>query len=214
MKMGIFDKFLDAVRLNDDYDDEDDGYFDDEDDFEEVDEKPKKKLFGRQSKKVEPADDYDDEDDEDSFDSDTSFSSSSSAKTAPKKTVSSSQSRYTAPAARTSASQKITPMRRSHSTGAASMEVCVIKPSKVEDYREIADTLLSGCTVVLNLEGIDVELAQRIIDFSSGSCYAIAGGLQKVSSYIFILTPSNVEISGDIQDLLGDSMPSVSSAYL
>ena len=213
--MGIFDKFLDAVRLNDDYDDEDDGYFDDEDDFEEVDEKPKKKFFGRQSKKAEPADDFDDEDDQDSFDSDTSFSSSSSVKTAPKKTVTSSQPRYTSTAARTTAaSQKITPMRRSRSSGAASMEVCVIKPSKVEDYREIADTLLSGCTVVLNLEGIDVELAQRIIDFSSGSCYAIAGGLQKVSSYIFILTPSNVEISGDIQDLLGDSMPSVSSAYL
>lgn len=210
--MGIFDKFLDAVRLNDDYDDEDDGYFDDEDDFEEVDEKPKKKLFGRQSKKAEPADDFDDEDD--SYDSDTSFSSSSSVKAAPKKTATSGQTRYTTSAARTASSQKITPMRRSHNSGSASMEVCVIKPSKVEDYREIADTLLSGCTVVLNLEGIDVELAQRIIDFSSGSCYAIAGGLQKVSSYIFILTPSNVEISGDIQDLLGDSMPSVSSAYL
>ena len=35
------------------------------------------------------------------------------------------------------------------------MEVCVIKPTKVEDYREIADTLLSNCTVVLNLEGLD-----------------------------------------------------------
>ena len=93
------------------------------------------------------------------------------------------------------------------------MEVCVIKPTKVEDFREIADTLLSYCTVVLNLEGIDVELAQRIIDFSSGSCYAIGGGLQKVSSYIFILTPSNVEISGDIQDLLGGAIPSMRSAY-
>ena len=85
----------------------------------------------------------------------------------------------------------------------------MIKPVKVEDYREIADTLLSNCTVVLNLEGLDVELAQRIIDFSSGSCYAINGGLQKVSSYIFILTPANVEISGDIQDLLNGAMPAM-----
>ena len=93
------------------------------------------------------------------------------------------------------------------------MKVCVIKPTKVEAFREMADTLLSGCTVVLNLEGIDVELAQRIIDFSSGSCYAIGGGLQKVSSYIFILTPASVEISGDIQDLLGGAIPTMRTSY-
>ena len=84
------------------------------------------------------------------------------------------------------------------SKGLGSMEVCVIKPTKVEDFREIADTLLSSCTVVLNLEGLDVELAQRIIDFSSGSCYAINGHLQKVSNYIFIITPSSVDISAGI----------------
>ncbi len=82
------------------------------------------------------------------------------------------------------------------------MEVCVIKPSSMEDTRDIADTLIAHCTVVLNLEGIDVEVAQRIIDFSSGSCYSIGGGLQKISSYIFILTPDNVEVSGDIQEIL------------
>lgn len=46
------------------------------------------------------------------------------------------------------------------------MEVCVIKPSSMEDTREIADTLVDNSTVILNLEGIDVELAQRIIDFT------------------------------------------------
>ena len=63
----------------------------------------------------------------------------------------------------------------------------MIKPSSMEDTREIADTLIDRCTVVLNLEGIDVDVAQRIIDFSSGACYSIAGSLQKISSYIFIL---------------------------
>ncbi len=82
------------------------------------------------------------------------------------------------------------------------MEVCVIKPTNMEDTREIADTLLSNCTVVLNLEGIDIDLAQRVIDFTSGTCYSINGSLQKVSSYIFILTPANVDISGDITDIL------------
>ena len=81
----------------------------------------------------------------------------------------------------------------------SSLEVCVIKPTNVEDGREIANTLLGGKEVVLNLEGIDVELAQRIIDFSSGACFAINGNLQKVSHYIFVITPESVDISGDFQ---------------
>ena len=83
--------------------------------------------------------------------------------------------------------------------GGNGMEVCVIKPTSVDDGREITETLLANRTVVLNLEGLDVNIAQRIIDFASGSTYAIGGSLQKISQYIFILTPATVDISGDIQ---------------
>jgi cell division inhibitor SepF len=93
------------------------------------------------------------------------------------------------------------PVRRSNNT--TGMEVCVIKPTSVEEAREITETLLANRTVVLNLEGLDVEIAQRIIDFTSGSCYAINGNLQKISNYIFIITPQTVEISGDFQDIFG-----------
>ena len=91
------------------------------------------------------------------------------------------------------------------------MEVCVIKPTTCEDSREITETLLSNRTVVLNFEGLDVDVAQRIIDFTSGSCYAIGGNLQKVSGFIFLVTPKNVDISGDLQDILSGSIdiPSV-----
>ena len=82
------------------------------------------------------------------------------------------------------------------------MEVCVIKPTSVEDAREITDTLLENRTVVLNLEGSDMEMAQRIIDFTSGSTYAIKGNLQKISQYIFIITPASVDISGDFQEVI------------
>ena len=54
------------------------------------------------------------------------------------------------------------------------MEVCVIKPTSVEDAREITETLLSGRTVILNLEGLDLEVAQRIIDFTSGATYSLS----------------------------------------
>lgn len=80
------------------------------------------------------------------------------------------------------------------------MEVCAVKPTTFEESREITDILLSNRTVVLNLEGLDVEIAQRIIDFTSGSCYAIKGTLQKLSNYIFIITPASVDVSGDFLD--------------
>lgn len=99
---------------------------------------------------------------------------------------------------------KVTPLRQTKKMGVG-MEVCVIKPTTVEDAREITETLLANRTVVLNLEGLDVDIAQRIIDFTSGSCFAMSGNLQKISHYIFIITPASVDISGDFQDILSGS---------
>ena len=90
---------------------------------------------------------------------------------------------------------KVVPMRRS-------MEVTTIKPTSMEDSRDICDFLLAGKAVVLNMEGIHTEVAQRIIDFTSGATYSMNGNLQKISSYIFIATPDSVELSGDFQDIL------------
>ena len=179
------------------YDKRIDEFFDDED-LEAIDEeKPKHRFF----KKL---DDDDDEDEEVEY-------VKPEKKVAPKQTKAPKQ---TVKQATPSASSKITPMRKKNS-GNGTMEVCVIKPSSMEDTREIADTLIDRCTVVLNLEGIDVDVAQRIIDFSSGACYSIAGSLQKISSYIFILTPANVEISGDFQEILSGAfdVPSVRTNF-
>ena len=82
------------------------------------------------------------------------------------------------------------------------MEVCVIKPTTIEDEIEITETLLNGRTVVINMEGLSVDIAQRIIDFTSGSCFAIDGNLQKISNFIFIVTPAAVDISGDFQNIM------------
>ena len=94
-----------------------------------------------------------------------------------------------------SRSAKVVPMRRG-------MEVTMIEPTSMEDSREICDYLLAGKAVVMNMEGIHMETAQRIIDFASGATYSIGGNLQKISNYIFIATPQSVELSGDFQDLL------------
>ena len=102
--------------------------------------------------------------------------------------------------------------RRSSSMNLGSgLEVCVIKPVNIDEARTVTETLLQNRAVVLNLEGVDVEVAQRIMDFTSGSCYAINGNLQKISNYIFIITPQSVEISGDFQDIFGGGSSDVST---
>ena len=93
---------------------------------------------------------------------------------------------------------KVVPMKQT----SRGLEVVVIRPESMEDASEITDTLLSGKAVVLNLEGIHVDVAQRVIDYSAGSCYAIRGNLQKITNYIFLVTPPNVDISGDIPEIV------------
>ena len=200
--MSVLDKFLDAIRLNDDYDD-DDEFFDDED-MEEEEEKPKRHFFKKKDKDQE-LDELDDLDDP--------FEKSRTAKKTKSTDTVIKEVKPIKHQSRTTTSSKVTPMHRK--SGGNTMEVCVIKPTSMEDTRDIADTLIAHCTVVLNLEGIDVEVAQRIIDFSSGSCYSIGGGLQKISSYIFILTPDNVEVSGDIQEILSGAfdLPPIRTSF-
>ena len=156
--MSVLDKFLDAIRLNDDYEEEDadsDSFFDEEDD--DIEEKPKKRFF----RKLE----NEDEDEEEEPQAKT-VHTAPRKQPAPKTTASSQAAAARAPKPAAPVSPKVTPMRKK--AGALNMEVCVIKPASMEDTREIADTLLAGCTVVLNLEGIDVDIAQRIIDFCCG----------------------------------------------
>lgn len=182
--MNILGKFIDAVKVNDDFDDED--FLDDlDDDFE--DEKPKKRFF----KKLD--DDFDDDLDD--------ISSSKNYKKTQKQAAATKQPKPAKQAATTS--NKVTPMYNVKKKTTSS-EVCVIKPKQFDDATEIVDALLDNCTVILNLEGLDINLAQHIIDFTSGASYSIQGSIRKVSSYIFILTPEGVDITGDSQELLND----------
>lgn len=182
--MSVLDKFLNAMKLNDDEDEFDnDDYLDEEiDDFE--DSRPRRRFIKSR-------------DDDDLFDE--AEDTAATAETRMTGTVSKAK-QPAAPSVKTKSS-KISPIRP-RKAGSPGMEVCVIKPHSMEDSREITETLLANCTVVLNMEGLDLDIAQRIIDFASGSCYAIDGNLQKISNYIFIITPSSVDISGDFQEIL------------
>ena len=153
-------------------------------------------------------DDYEDDYEDDGYDVEDDY-----VEEKPKKKVFAKQEEdeYLDEAPKAKPAAKVTPMKQQPRRGVSGMEVCVIKPTTVDDAREITETLLANRTVVLNMEGLDVDIAQRIIDFTSGSCYAISGNLQKISHYIFIITPKSVDISGDFQDYLTGGALDISS---
>ena len=109
----------------------------------------------------------------------------------------------TKPAQSKPVSNKVVNMRKAYNSN---MEVCVFKPNNVDDGREISDTLSSGKAVILNLEGLDIAVAQRIIDFTSGAIYSMNGKLEIISNYIFIATPESVDISGDYQEMFSNDI--------
>lgn len=79
-------------------------------------------------------------------------------------------------------------------------EVKVVKPQSFIESKMITDYLKANKTVVVNLEGIEITTAQRIIDCIGGASYALGGSLEPISNKIFIVAPKDIEISGDLRD--------------
>jgi cell division inhibitor SepF len=75
--------------------------------------------------------------------------------------------------------------------------VHVVAPVKFADAQEIGDRFKNGQPVIVNLQGAESALGRRMIDFCSGVTYALAGAMDKVADQVFLLTPSNVEVSAE-----------------
>lgn len=84
--------------------------------------------------------------------------------------------------------------------GGRGSQVHVSKPQELNEAQKLIDSLRAGRTIVINMEGIEVHVAQRIIDFIGGACYALEGSLQAISANIFIAAPKNVDVSGDLRE--------------
>ncbi len=98
------------------------------------------------------------------------------------------------------------PMRRTQESNnkvvnihtTAQLQVVLFKPEKFgEETRAVADELLKTHTVVLNLEDTNKDVSHRIIDFLSGVAYANSGKIKRVATGTFIITPYNVDLTGD-----------------
>jgi cell division inhibitor SepF len=76
-------------------------------------------------------------------------------------------------------------------------KVHVVVPVGFNDAQEIGDKLKDNQPVIVNLQGIDRDLSRRLIDFSSGLTYGLGGAMERVAEHVFLLTPSNVEVSAE-----------------
>jgi cell division inhibitor SepF len=79
----------------------------------------------------------------------------------------------------------------------AAAKVHVVAPTRFPDAQEIGDRFKANQPVIVNLQGADRELSRRMIDFCSGATYALGGSMDKVADQVFLLTPSNVEVSAE-----------------
>ncbi|MDQ0192564.1 cell division protein SepF [Paenibacillus wynnii] len=84
------------------------------------------------------------------------------------------------------------------------VKVVLYEPRSYDEAQEIADHLRSHRTVVINLQRVRNDQAMKIIDFISGTVYALGGGISKIGGNIFMCTPDTVEIQGSITEILGD----------
>ncbi len=80
--------------------------------------------------------------------------------------------------------------------------VHIVEPHGFNDAQEVGDRLKANQPVILNLQGISKELQRRLIDFSSGLAYAVGGSMARVADQVFLLTPSNVEVSQEEKERL------------
>jgi cell division inhibitor SepF len=79
----------------------------------------------------------------------------------------------------------------------ASAKPHVVAPTSFNHAQEVADKLKVNQPVIVNLQNVDRDLSRRIIDFASGLCYGVGGQMERVANQVFLLTPSNVEVSAE-----------------
>jgi cell division inhibitor SepF len=92
--------------------------------------------------------------------------------------------------------KEVEPPQQKPETRSTGVELKVIRPESYEEVRTVADNLIAGCTVVLNVEALDKPVIFRMLDFLNGVTYCLDGEIKRVAPSTFIITPhSDVDIS-------------------
>ncbi|MCR1949723.1 cell division protein SepF [Clostridium sp. DSM 100503] len=85
---------------------------------------------------------------------------------------------------------------------ASTAKVVVTKPTNYDDAREIADAIKARKIVLVNATTLETKVAQRLVDFISGSCYVLGATLQEIEQRVYLLSPSNVEVTNELKNEL------------
>ena len=197
--------FFDFLKIKDLDDDEfDDDLFDDDDDDDDY-VRPKKKTSNPKSSSDKQQNTY-------NRPTGTANYNQSSYKAATQNSYNqgynnySSQKTQARPVASNNKLVDFDAGRQQRSVNRGSGEVYVIKPQEISESQTVTDFLRNGKTIVINMEGLELAPAQRIIDFIGGACYALGGSLQAISANIFIAAPGSIEVSGDLrEEILNES---------
>lgn len=105
----------------------------------------------------------------------------------------------------------VTPRTPAGAAGARSMRGAVVRPLPIpvtakphiviptsfNQAQEVADTFKGSAPVIMNLQEADRDLSRRLIDFASGLCYGVGGSMERVANSVYLLTPSDVEVSAE-----------------
>ncbi|MCM3616339.1 cell division protein SepF [Sutcliffiella horikoshii] len=81
-------------------------------------------------------------------------------------------------------------------------KVVLYEPRSYSEAQDVADHLKNRRAIIVNLQRIDMDQAKRIVDFLSGTVYAIGGDIQRIGQNIFLCTPDNVDVSGSISEIM------------
>ena len=84
-------------------------------------------------------------------------------------------------------------------------QLVLVRPDTFNDAPAIANNLREKKAIVLNLDNVDKALARRVVDFLSGCTYAVDGSVKKVAHATYLFCPSNMEITGDLKTLTGET---------
>ena len=79
-------------------------------------------------------------------------------------------------------------------------KMILLEPRAYSESQQIADHLKKKNTVVVNMKRVTPDQAKRIVDFLSGTVYALGGDLQKIGGGIFLCTPNNINVQGKITE--------------
>ncbi|WP_163579703.1 cell division protein SepF [Gracilibacillus saliphilus] len=88
-----------------------------------------------------------------------------------------------------------------------SAKMVLFEPRSFNEVQDIADHVVNRRSVVINLQRVDTQQAKQIIDFMSGTVYAVSGQIKKLGSQTFLCTPENIEISGNITEIMEEADP-------